>query len=70
MIINGYPSTDADNLTFTDQNDLTHVTIFDANGTVLQEVPPNPNGRKVTAIRMAIDAPGFPDSVPAATPVS
>jgi hypothetical protein len=70
VTINGYPSVDADNMTFTDRNDLTHVTIRDASGAVLQEVSPDPNGRKVTAIRMKVDAPGFPETIPAATPAS
>lgn len=68
--INGFPSVNADNLTFTDRNDLTHVTIRDASGMVLQEIPPDPNGRKVTGIRMAVDAPGFPEAAPAATPTA
>jgi len=70
VTINGFPSVNDDNRTFTDRNDLTHVTIRDASGMVLQEVPPDPNGRKVTGIRMAVEAPGFPEGMPEATPAS
>jgi hypothetical protein len=72
VTINGFPSVNDDNMTFTDRAELTHVTIRDANGAILQEIPGDPSGRRVTGIRMAVDAPGFPEAeaTPAATPAS
>lgn len=70
VTINGFPSVNDDGMTFTDLAELTHITIRDASGAILQEIPPDPSGRRVTAIRMAVDAPGFPEATPVATPVS
>ena len=72
VTINGFPSVNDDDMSFTDHQDKSYVTIRDATGAILQEIPPGPGGRPVNAIRMAVDSPGFPAGVatPAATPES
>ena len=72
VTIDGFPRVSDDDATFEDDLSLTTVTIRDASGAIVQQVPPGAGGRPVTAIRMAVDAPGFPeaDASPAATPAS
>ncbi len=68
VTINGYPSVQEGDMTFVDRIDLTHVSIRDASGAVVAEPPPDASGRPVTAIRMAVDAPGFPEMQPEGSP--
>lgn len=73
VTIDGHPHVLDDNIHFIDDFSLTYVTIRDAAGAILQEVPPGSGGRPVTATRMAVGAPGFPSAesaTPAATPSS
>jgi hypothetical protein len=71
VTIDGFPLVSDDGQTFIDDGSLVTVTIRDAAGAVLQVVPPGTPARPVTAIRMSVGSPGFPEATPeAGTPTS
>lgn len=67
LTIDGYPEASEDGQTFYDDNSLVMVTIRDAAGAVVQEIP-GAGSRPVTGIRMGPGSPGFPATTPEATP--
>ena len=68
VTIDGYPRVSDDGATFVDDFSLVTVTIRDATGAIVQQVPPGSGGRPVTAVRMAVGAPGFPETAVEASP--
>jgi hypothetical protein len=65
--IDGYPLVNEDGTSFIDDGSLVTVTIRDASGAILQQIPGS-GRRPVTGIRMSPRNPGFPES--SATPTS
>ena len=73
ITVDGYPEVGADGQTFVDDGSRVTVTIRDSAGAVVQVVPPGTGGRPVTAVRMGVGSPGFPEATgagSAATPVA
>lgn len=73
ITIDGYPEVSEDGQTFVDDGSRVMVTMRDASGAVVNQIAPTgqPAGRPVTAVRMAVGAPGFPEPAGAgATPAS
>jgi len=70
VTIDGHPHVNEDGNSFIDDGSLVTVTIRDASGAVVMEIPPGVTGRPVTGVRMGVGAPGFPGDDPDATPVS
>ena len=71
VTIDGYPEVSQDGQAFVDDGAKTMITIRDAGGAVVQQILPTgePAGRPVTAVRMGVGQPGFPESgAPASTP--
>ena len=68
VTIDGHPKVSEDGLSFIDDGSLVTITIRDATGAVVTVVPPNTDGPPVTAIKMRVGNPGFPDEEDA-TPV-
>lgn len=73
VTIEGHPEVSADGQTFIDDGSLATITMRDASGAIINQIVPtgSPQGRPVTAVRMAVGVSGFPES-PAtdATPTS
>lgn len=67
IAIDGYPEVSEDGMTFTDDFHLSTVTIMDANGQVVAEIPPGSPAPPITGARMAPGFFGLPDE---ATPVA
>ena len=73
VTVDGYPEVGEDGQTFIDDGSRVVVTMRDASGAVVNQIAPTgqPAGRPVTAVRMAVGAPGFPEPAGAeATPAS
>jgi hypothetical protein len=72
ITIDGYPEVSEDGQTFVDDNSKVMITIRDASGAVVDQILPTgaPAGRPVTAIRMGVGSPGFPEGIAAGTPTS
>jgi hypothetical protein len=69
VTIDGYPEVSEDGQTFIDDGSRAVVTIRDATGTIAQQVPAV-GDRPVTAIRMGVGSPGFPEETTTATPAT
>ena len=69
VTVDGHPEASEDGQSFVDDNALVMVTIRDATGAVLQQVP-GAGAPPVTGIRMAPGAPGFPAGTTSATPAA
>ena len=67
VTVDGYPEVSEDGQTFVDDGSKVMVTIRDATGAVVQQMP-GASGPPVTGIRMAPGVPGFPEGTPGATP--
>lgn len=63
VTIDGYPEVSEDGQTFVDDGSKTMVTMRDAAGSIVDQILPTgaPAGRPVTAVRMGVGAPGFPE---------
>lgn len=72
ITIDGFPEVSEDGQTFIDDNSRATITFRDAAGAIIDQIVPtgSPTGRPVTAVRMAVGAPGFPEgrSPSASTP--
>ena len=68
VTVDGYPEVSEDGQTFVDDNSRVMVTIRDATGAVVQQMP-GAGAPPVTGIRMTPGAPGFPEGGAAGTPV-
>ncbi len=68
VTINGFPHVSDDGATFIDDFSLSYVTIRDASGAVVMEIPPGTPNRPVTAMRMTVGNAGFPETSPEASP--
>jgi hypothetical protein len=64
VTIDGYPEVNEDGQTFVDDGSKVMVTIRDATGAIVQQMP-GTGGPPVTGIRMAPGVPGFPTGTPA-----
>jgi hypothetical protein len=64
VTVDGYPEVAEDGQTFIDDGSRVMVTMRDAAGAIIDQVMPSrkPEGRPVTGTRMAVGAPGFPES--------
>ena len=62
VTINGFPEVSEDGQTFIDDGSRATITMRDAAGAIVDQVVPTgaPMGRPVTAVKMAVGAPGFP----------
>ena len=69
VTVDGYPEVSEDGQTFVDDGSKVMVTIRDATGAVVQQIP-GAGAPPVTGIRMAPGAPGFPEGGAAGTPVA
>jgi hypothetical protein len=70
ITVDGYPEVSEDGQTFVDDGSKVLITIRDAAGAIVQQVP-GAGGPPVTGIRMAPGVPGFPTGTPTAgTPTS
>jgi hypothetical protein len=70
VTVDGYPEVSEDGLTLIDDQSLVVVTLRDATGTILQEIP-GAGSPPVTGVRMAVGAPNFPPvAVTTGTPTS
>jgi hypothetical protein len=69
VTIDGYPEVNEDGQTFIDDGSRAVTTIRDATGAIVQEIS-GEFDRPVTAIRMGVGSPGFPDGEMAATPTA
>ncbi|MGH2614191.1 MAG: hypothetical protein ACRDJC_03045 [Thermomicrobiales bacterium] len=71
VTVDGYPQVSDDGLSFTDDGSQVIVTLRDATGAIVNQIVPTvqPAGRPVTAVRMGVGSPGFPQGTPAATPM-
>jgi len=69
VTVDGFPEVSEDGQTFIDDGSRVMVTIRDAMGAVVQQMP-GTGARPVTAIRMGPGAPGFPDGVSAGAPMT
>jgi hypothetical protein len=67
VTIDGYPEVSEDGQTLVDDQSQVTITIRDAAGFIVQEVP-GAGAPPVTGIRMGVGAPGFPQNPGAATP--
>jgi hypothetical protein len=67
VTVDGYPEVSEDGQTFVDDGSKVMVTIRDATGAVVQQIP-GAGGPPVTGIRMAPGVPGFPEQGAAGTP--
>ena len=67
VTIDGFPLVSEDGKTFVDDGSKVVVTVRDAAGAILQELP-GAGGRPVTAIRMGAGAHGFPEAAANAAP--
>lgn len=73
VTIEGHPEVSADGQSFIDDMSLSTITMRDASGAIINQIVPtgSPQGRPVTAVRMAIGVSGFPEgAMPEATPAS
>lgn len=71
ITIDGYPRVSDDGQSFLDDSKLSTITIYDANGNVLVEVPPGSPSPPVTGVRMSPGFFGFPTSAtPEASPTT
>jgi hypothetical protein len=68
LTIDGYPVVSEDGQTFLDDQSQVVITVRDAAGAILQQMP-GAGAPPVTGIRMGVGAPGFPDG-PGATPTA
>jgi hypothetical protein len=66
VTVDGYPDVSADGQSSVDDGSRVTVTIRDATGAVMRQLP-GAGAPPVTGIRMAPGVPGFPDRTPAAT---
>ena len=64
VTVDGYPEVSADGQTFVDDGSKVMITIRDATGAIVQQMP-GAGGPPVTGIRMAPGVPGFPLGTPA-----
>ena len=70
VTVDDYPAVNEDEQTFIDAGSRVMVTIRDAAGSVVEQLP-DAGIRPVTAIRMVPNSPGCPDGAPGtATPTS
>jgi hypothetical protein len=69
VTVDGYPEVSEDGQTFLDDGSKVMVTIRDATGTIVQQMP-GAGGPPVTGIRMAPGVPGFPEGGAAGTPIA
>ena len=69
VTVDGYPEVSEDGQTFVDDGSKVMVTIRDATGAVVQQIP-GAGAPPVTGIRMTPGAPGFPEGGAAGTPVA
>jgi hypothetical protein len=68
VTIDGYPVVSADSQTLLDDQSQVMITIRDATGAIVQQVP-GAGSPPVTGTRMGVGSPGFPEGTPtAATP--
>ena len=65
VTIDGYPEVSEDGQSFIDDGSRAVATIRDATGAIVQEAPAV-GARAVTAIRMGVGSPGFPEGTPVA----
>jgi hypothetical protein len=63
VTVDGYPEVNEDGQTFVDDGSKVMVTIRDATGAIVQQMP-GAGGPPVTGIRMAPGVPGFPTGTP------
>ena len=68
VTVDGYPEVSEDGQTFVDDGSKVMVTIRDATGAVVQQIP-GAGAPPVTGIRMTPGVPGFPEGGAAGTPV-
>jgi hypothetical protein len=63
VTVDGYPEVSEDGRTFTDDGSQVMVTMRDASGAIVNQIAPTgaPASRPVTAVRMGVGAPGFPE---------
>jgi hypothetical protein len=68
VTVDGFPEVSEDGETFVDDGSRVTVTMRDAAGAIVNQMAPpgEPVGRPVTAVRMGIGAPGFPEDGAAA----
>jgi hypothetical protein len=69
VTVDGYPEVSEDGQTFVDDGSRVMVTIRDATGAVVQQMP-GAGAPPVTGIRMAPGVPGFPSGLSAGTPMA
>ena len=69
VTIDGYPEVSEDGATIVDDQSRAVVTIRDAGGAILQEIP-GAGAPPVTGVRMSVGSPGFPESAAEATPAA
>jgi hypothetical protein len=71
VTIDGFPEVSEDGATFIADGSRATITMRDAAGAIVNQIIPNgqPAGRPVTAVRMGVGTPGFPESSDA-TPTS
>ena len=69
VTVDGYPEVSEDGQTFVDDGSKVMITIRDATGAIVQQMP-GVGGPPVTGIRMAPGAPGFPEGLAAGTPTA
>jgi hypothetical protein len=69
VTVDGYPEVSEDGQTFLDDGSKVMVTIRDATGTIVQQMP-GAGGPPVTGIRMAPGVPGFPEGGAAGTAIA
>lgn len=72
LTIDGFPEVSEDGETLIDDGSRATITMRDATGAIVNQIIPNgqPAGRPVTAVRLRVGNPGFPDAASAATPTS
>jgi hypothetical protein len=68
VTVDGFPEVSEDGQTFVDDGSQVTVTMRDAAGAIVNQIAPTgqPAGRPVTAMRMGVGAPGFPEPAGAA----
>lgn len=68
VTVDGFPEVSEDGMTFIDDGSKAYATIRDPAGAVVMVAGPNAGNRPVTAMKMGVGSPGFPEGTPAATP--
>jgi hypothetical protein len=69
VTVDGYPVVSEDGQTLIDDQSQVMITIRDATGAIVQQVP-GAGSPPVTGTKMGVGSPGFPEVTPSATPTS